>query len=126
MEDQHSPIPPGEEVTSEEKERREPAKEEEEDDLGPKEGEQTLLQEESIQIDIQSEDATLPLREKKERSNEESQKPSKYLFPITRMKTAWAKSSTIGEFFFRAIFIIFSTLGWMFCIEAFLSSLWPY
>ncbi|GFY40569.1 uncharacterized protein TNIN_428071 [Trichonephila inaurata madagascariensis] len=50
------------------------------------------------------------------KSNEESQKPSKYLFPITRMKTAWAKSSTIGEFFFRAIFIIFSTLGWMFCI----------
>ncbi|GFR13294.1 uncharacterized protein TNCT_443041 [Trichonephila clavata] len=126
MEDQHSPIPPEEEMTSEEKERREPTREvvqdtrEEDDDLekNPKEVEHTLLQDESIKIDIQSDDdnrATLPLREKN-RSNEESQKATKYLFPITRMKTAWAKSSSIGEFFFKAIFIIFSTLGWMFCI----------
>lgn len=143
MEDQHFPVPPREEEPTEtrekisgekEKESREPEREvhlledtQEEDkdyqkDLedNPKEVEQTLLQKETITVDIQSEDdnrATLPLSEKKSRSDEESKKkPSKYLFPVKRMKIAWAKSSTTCEFFFRATFIIFSTLGWMFCI----------
>ncbi|GFS47645.1 uncharacterized protein NPIL_495251 [Nephila pilipes] len=90
------------------------------DEDNQKEVEHSLLQEETITIEIQSEEgnrATLPLSDKKNQSDEESKKkPSKYLFPVTRMKIAWAKSSTICEFFVRATFIIFSTLGWMFCI----------
>ncbi|KAF8790086.1 uncharacterized protein LOC129961050 [Argiope bruennichi] len=79
---------------------------------------------ESIQLDIQTEGddtATLPLRKKKgdEAKEKSKNKPSMYLFPLTRLKIAWSSSSNVCEFFFKAVLIIFSTLGWMFCVGGF-------
>ncbi|GBM46655.1 hypothetical protein AVEN_274152-1 [Araneus ventricosus] len=97
--------------------KEEPEEEKVEDNLLKKE-------KESIQIDIQTEGddtATLPLRKKKddEAKEKSKNKPSMYLFPITRLKIAWSSSSNVCEFFVKAVLIIFSTLGWMFCVGGF-------
>ncbi|KAG8199876.1 hypothetical protein JTE90_015867 [Oedothorax gibbosus] len=76
-----------------------------------------LMQEDTVDIKLEGEDTpTLPISKKNKDVEPHKKKPPIYLFPITRMRLAWTGSSSICDFVLKATLIIFSTLGWMFCV----------